>query len=361
MDRVETWLKRLLLAALFNTALWFSGVGCLVQVVLMVSIIGIPLALFMHVSPTIVLYLLPVLPIWLLLRGRSWALAAGLCLPVLAAIGWLVPMLANRRVEAQQTALAGRDHGGPFRLLVGSRVALLANGDGSQPDDLCADLCQRLLFSGVASMVLVGEIGALDGRTQPTAYFIAPNRGRCRPPDLRAERAKTSDLGEEVPHMQRPMLSSRLAEVYGAGHCLFAEPKALAEADFVLVDNRPDWWAAGKASRFGEVNWRFVRVDLLHQARVLRREQGRMVEQARRTWSRAHILALPLWLEPPSGDDSGSRDGHWGWSTVRETGNNPVMWASDFVGNRLDVGGLVGASGHVYRPEAAAKLTGNET
>lgn len=352
MAGLEKWLKRLLLAALFNTCIWLSGMGCLLQAALIVSIIGVPLALFLTASPTILLYMLIGLPLWLLVRRRGLEAAIAAAAVPMLAVAVLVPLWANRRIDAQAAALVGRDHGGPLRLPTGKAVAWLEPQDRPGAAE-CGEICQRLLFSGTARMVLVGEPGALSGAAPLTAWYIGPRRGPCRPPALPAVLATPEDLGMEHIGVRRPSLSSRLAAVYGDGQCLFAEPRGIGTADIVLVSER--FAGASLTDPNAAFDLQLVRVDRFGRIRILIRRNGRLVELVRRSRGVAYRLTGLLALTPPSGDDSGSRPGHWSWDT-RELGDRKRYWIGQFVLNPLWVGGLVDERGRTYRPEAAARL-----
>lgn len=350
MQALEKWLRRLLLASAVNTMLWLSGLGCLVQALLLVSIIGIPLALFLAASPTILLYLLIGLPLWLVFRRRSIDVAVAAAAAPMLAVAVLVPLWANRKVEAEAKAWKSGDRGGPLRLPTGRSVALL---DSDDAPGVCGEMCQRLLFSGAARMVLVGRPAALNGAAPLTAWFIAPNRGPCRPPSLPALRAQKQDLGFDMIGEHLPYLSSRLAAVYGVGHCLFAETRRIDSADIVLSD---EYIGNGPGPR-GTFDLRLVRVDRYGRFRILFRVDGRLIEQMRRSRGIAYPLAGLLALTPPSGDDSGTQPGHWTWGHARDLGDRKRYWIFQYIVNDLSIGGLVDDLGRTYRPEAAAKLT----
>lgn len=350
---VEKWLKRLIAAAFAGSVAWVSGMGCLLQLGLAITIIGIPLAMFFTASPTIFRYMLAGLPIWLLLRPLSGWVAAAASLLVMLGAGIGVAEISNRRLDRMLVALAGQDHGQPLLLPRGSRVALLGTWD-ARPAPACRDLCQRLLLSGVARMVLVGRPTALANGAPITAWFIAPALGGCRPAALPDVRAEVSDLGVDVPYADRPVLSSRLSAVYGAGYCLTTGRRTIADADVVLVDeDRPDW---GTPKPIMGVDWRLAQLMIFSRSRILQRQQGRLVEIVRNTWGMAHVLARPLYLLPPNFDDAGEHVGHWGWSDVRDIGDHTYPAARFYLLNDLSVGGLVGWDRVVYRRGAMAKL-----
>lgn len=354
MAQVEKWLKRLLLAALFNTAIWFSGAGCLLQVVLVVSIIGVPLALFLTASPTILLYMLIGLPLWLVFRRRGVEMAIAAAAVPMLAVAVLVPLWANRRVEAEANELIGRDHGRPVLLPKGRAVALLEPGDARRKG-VCEEMCQRLLFSGTARMVLVGEPAVLAGPAPLTAWYIAPRRGPCRPPALPNVLAERKDLGiDDLVGLRRPVLSSRLAAVYGDDHCLFAEPRPIGDADILLVNEQFNWLLQPPSG--GAFDVRLVRVDPANRYRILIRKQDGRTEVLRRSLGTAYPLAGLLALSPPGGDDGGSWPGHW-MRDARRLGDWERFSLFAYVRNDLSVGGLVDYQGKVYRPEAAARLT----
>lgn len=134
------------------------GAGCAIflpgmVILLMLTLIGIPLAWLIALMPGAWIYFTPTLTIYTILRrvsGRTPRLAmfaAAATLPL--AVGFGIPLWANAVTEQRVQALIAQDHGAPPTLPANLSVThAIDRGLGSSGK--CWDICQRLLFSRTA-------------------------------------------------------------------------------------------------------------------------------------------------------------------------------------------------------------------
>lgn len=276
------WLRRWTIR--LGLAAWFVLALPVFTVVAMISIVGIPLALAMMVTP----FLFTVVALANLVQrghGRDGAMAVvtsiALALLLLAGVAGLCNAVLDRRAEE---FLAG-DVDTLERPLRVESLGLFGMGwqdwwGGKKAR--CSELCQRLLLSGAVERVIVadwkpGQEGAdWDVSTKALGYRLE-QRETCPPIQLPGGRAGMDPVDDA-----KPDEAMRMA--VASGRCLVEEPATLGEADAVVTTgclHRGDNDYSTGLSLLGDT----VRAD---RASVSVREQGRFVERYR--WTGVRVL-----------------------------------------------------------------------
>lgn len=288
MARGERWLIDIWVVAAIWTLLSFAiyQLPNMIVVVLMLIGIGVPLAMLLSALPTVFLYMTAAAPIYLLLRRRSRVLAGVVAAIGVAAVATVLPLRANDRLEREVRDFARNDRGEPMLLPSGNVVAYLSSYGASFDWNRygCEDVCQRLLLSGAAREVLLGDVAALDGKAAMTRYWIAPAKGPCPKARLSPVYADERDVGKDAP-FPRPFLSSKLGEIFGDGNCLYEGRVTIDAADVVLVSSYDYGRAASVAEhRFDPRLGYFLRRDYV--AIQVRTQNGSKLSCAGRRLSR---------------------------------------------------------------------------
>jgi hypothetical protein len=204
-------------------------------VIAMISIIGLPLAIAMMLTPTVFLVCLGASCGTLVApqaHPRSAWAGAGLSLVLLAGLA----AHANSRLEASVADFLGGDHDELTRPLDARTLAIVHTETPRWPrgKTRCDALCQRLLVGGTVKRVLVLELerGSSEwtGATRARSYRLE-RRSKCPPIDL-AEGYGRSRIDARTP----PETQMRLA--VAAGRCLIEEEATLADADVVVTGGR---------------------------------------------------------------------------------------------------------------------------
>jgi hypothetical protein len=277
------------------------------------------------------------------------ALAGALLGVATAAVGLTaVPLLANRGIDARLDAIMADDRTSPVTLPPAAVVAVLEEDDpGATPD--CHWHCQRLLFSGAATEVLLCRPDTLK---RPDAvlprYWIGPARGPCPWPKLPSLFADNEDLGvasSADPRMPTPppVLSQAITRLAGDGRCLFRGEGHLARATVVILPLTQ----FNKDHSTGPMNLSLDPVAGIYGGRqeVLVRQQGQLTAAWRRTWVRAAPLAVPLRIQLDESLDV-STQRSWRWEG-RERGTLRGASLQDIFTNDLVVRGLIDQRGVV--------------
>lgn len=309
-----------------------------VGMLLAFTIIGAPVALLLVCVPAITVYLtiaaVPYVP--LCFWSRKGAAIVGLS--VAAATGIAVPMVANHRFEERLKAFVSKDKGGPITLKAGARVAWLYDyqelyvGERTR----CGELCQRLLFSGTATDVLIGPVSALNGKERLMRYWIGPARGQCPGISLDQVHADERDLGPGAP-TERPLLWDKLDEIYAKGQCLYKGQATIGAANVVLVESgnaltRPDSKKTIFDSRLTRVDERMVKAVYVRRGTQLR-------EVMRRSYVAGKRAGVPLLLVPPF-ELGNYIPGNWVSGSSLSVGTSFEASWEGLITNRLAVSGL---------------------
>lgn len=297
-----------------------------IVILLLFLLITAPLAVLIHVTPTIWMYLTPGLLLYALLRLAlrrrpvpRWVMGCTAGALVIAA-GIAVPTLANREIERRAERIMAADMGNEPLLAPVRSIALL--DDGLAPrDGKCWDQCQRLLFSGLATTVVQGNIGVLANpastREPVVSHRIVPIATGCDNSLLQASHADDSEWPGPPPP---PYLWEKLEELEAQGRCFRSDWSNDARADIYLVreygfgPHRPD------PPRF---DLRLVRFDPPRRWAVLRRDGERLVPIVRRTQLTVAKLAVPLAFKPPE-EFNGFEPGRWSIRIPEQRGREEI-------------------------------------
>jgi hypothetical protein len=241
------------------------------------------------------------------------------------------------------------DRASPVTLPPGATVAVLEEDDpGATPD--CHWHCQRLLFSGAATDVMLGTPDTLKRPNEVLPrYWIGPARGPCQWPNLPTLFADNEDLGianSSDPRMPTPppVLGQAVSRLAGDGLCLFRGEGQLARAAVVILPLTQ----FNKNYSTGPMNLSLDPAAGIYGGRqeVLVRRQGQLTTAWRRTWVRAAPLAVPLRIRLYQALDEATQGG-WAWEG-RERGTLRPASLQDMFTNDLIVRGLVDQRGVVY-------------
>lgn len=336
-NRFERWLIYAGIAVLTWTAISFllGGLASLVMFLLMISIIGFPVAWLLSQSATVAFYLVASAPLYLLLR--RWSRAAAAVIALGTSIGWatLVALKMNESAEAKVRAFIAKDTGGPVALQPGRRVARLYSwGKGFNWDNGCEDHCQRLLFSGVASEVLLGDLSAMQGKAALKRYRLDRSDGSCGPQRVTPAYADERDVARDF--FPRPLLSEKLAEINRQGRCLSEATANIREADYILFEQfQPNL----RGSDHRAFDPGMGQVSGLERKAVYQVGPDGFRTLFQRSYAVAPRLAVPLQIEMPFTFDT-YVPGHWRTNGVLFAGNRGTAYLSELITNDLAVSGL---------------------
>lgn len=321
-----------LLAFAFPTII--SGI----TVILVFSLVGMPIAYLLGLLPTLALYLTMAVPPYLLLRRRLGFLATVVGAIFALSLGFAVPTVANRAQARELDRITGRNQFGSATLSSSQTVAYLYDyQDNFDWYRGCDDNCQRLLFSGAAGGVILGDTSALTGRGKLNRYWIGRRESDC--PDVWTPDvfATDDDVGKAAPY-PRPRLSRRLSQLEAEGKCLFVAPASLSDADVVLAH----WFhpVAGQGLTLDRrLDLRLVRIDSWTATAIYHRSGNQFRSSRRQIYAAGHSIASPLQLEAPFIFNTYS-PGRWASGGYVERGRESQFGLSNFVTNDLRISGL---------------------
>lgn len=351
MRKIDRWLFHIWVAATVGAAcaVLFQGIAVWL---LMLSIIGIPVALLLPVMPGLWIYLTPTLAIYAALRKVSTAthpliiLGSAMVLPLIA--GFLIPRWANAGTDERINALLADDHGAPPTLPVGLSIThAIDQGLGSSGK--CWELCQRILLSRTAKSVVevpIDKLPSLASLPIPVhRYSLGPVGERCNHARLKAAYATSEETGRAAPLLRPPLLWDKLYDLQDQeGLCLHDDAVQDARSDILVVERR-NYDPAFRGFQFGGKGWRLTLhpIEPFKRREVFRRTPTGMVRLMRRTNVRYAHLAEPLWITPAFTFDI-STPTHWTWTEERVAGMpvekyKPTGW-TEIIANDLSVHGL---------------------
>ncbi|MBX9884635.1 MAG: hypothetical protein K2X68_06650 [Novosphingobium sp.] len=321
-----------------------------VAVLLMLSIVGIPLALLLDFMPGVWIYLTPMLGIYAMLRKVANRTAPVILLliasiPPLSA-GVLIPRWANGVTEERVNALLAQDHGTPPTLPAGLSIThAIDRGHGSSGG--CSETCQRLLFSRTAKSIVEVPLDMMPSATSlPNPvhrYSLGPIGPGCENSGLRAAYASTEEIGRMIPPPP-PLLWEKLNDLAGEGLCLHDDAVRDARSD-VLVVERWNYDPTFSGFSFSGKGWRLSLhpIEPFNRREVFRRTPSGLVRQMRRTEVRYARLYVPLWITPGFSFDIRTPT-HWTWQNEQVAGRQiekyvPTQW-NGIIANDLSVHGL---------------------
>lgn len=221
---------------------------------LMITIIGIPLALCLLAAPALALILIPARLIDRLILRRHFQSSGKpgfSALGIFLALNVLFAMVDNARLSAAVSAIRAGDVLGISRPIAEQAIALVSEGD----DGTCADFCQRLLLTGQATSVIVASnkdqiLSDAPSFSLPATEFRLQDLGTC-PITPSSEDETALDIGTPVGADKEPQASALIWANRTVGRCLTESPATLANADLVIVDGFAQRRAAGREFSFG--------------------------------------------------------------------------------------------------------------
>lgn len=338
--------------------LWLAvtiGASCAIflpgiVILLMLTLIGVPLAWLMMLMPGVWIYFSPTLAIYLVLRKvspgtpRLVLLVAAVILPL--AVGFAIPWWANAITERRAQALIAQDHGAPPVLPVGLSIThAIDRGLGSSGK--CWDTCQRLLFSRTAKSFVEVPLDMLPKQaslpTPARRFSLGPIGPECNNARLQMTYATSAEIGRKAPPPPPP-LWDKLEDFAQEGLCLHDDAVRDVRADVLIVEQW-NYDPAFRGFRFDGEGWRLSLHPIapFKRREVFRNSPSGSVRLMRRTEVRYARLAEPLWLSPGVSFDTASPT-HWAWRDQRVIGSpvetfQPTQW-NGLIANDLAVAGL---------------------
>ena len=242
----------------FNTLLAVLGVAAAIAltspgliIVLLISIIGLPIAIFLMAAPGLFLVLLLARLFQKSLGGgrSKFFIGIGVALGLLAIIPWWV----NAGLEKKANALVLEDRDGLPQWLTANVLAIRSTGyqHGSKDMAKCDDLCLRTLLNQQASAVIVAHsmeaLAPIDFSEKALSYKLE-KRSHCPEINLQAGYGTITVDGEE--HKPGAKNATELMRFEIAkGNCLIERTAQLADADIVVsmgsIARGKDAFAAG--------------------------------------------------------------------------------------------------------------------
>jgi hypothetical protein len=337
VSKTERWLLILWVAAIFWTllAFVFPSLSSTVVVILTMLMVTIPVAMLLLFFPTLALYMTAGAPIYFLLRNKSRAVAFAAAFAVVAVPAFTIPIWANRTLEAEVARLGQRNYGGPITLPAGKNLAYLYDyGEGFDWDVGCDEQCQRLLFSGVADSVLLGDTSALKTGGKLKRYWLESSRVPC--PFARLTKAYTDEreLGRNAPY-PRPLLADYFQRRANYTECWLEASAQLEQADVILAH-----WPSSIPKRHAvladRLDPRPIAAAETSEVAIYVRQPGQLRRVMRQTHASANLFRVPLLLDAPFVFATYTPGG-WARSGVVAAGRQPEFGLQAFLKNDLTV------------------------
>ncbi len=341
---VKTWAAATIGAGLVA---WQSGF----LFYLMLTIVGIPIAVILTLMPGFWIYLTSASMIYGLLR-LVWRGANPLALLVIAAIpplaaGIIIPIVANKVTEERVATLLADDHGSPPELPPGLSITYAIDRGLGSPNR-CSDVCQRLIFSRTATSFIelpLDMVPMLGSLPEPVHRFsLGPIVDGCDNSRLQATYASDKEGGHVLPP---PRLWDKLPEFQRRGECFHDNAVHDARAD-VLVLQRWNYDPDFRTHPFMGGGWRLSLHPIapFKRSEVFRKTAKGWTRLMRRTEVEYAQLSVPLWLEPGGvGIDSGQKSPTtWTSRDFRTVGSptevyDPAKW-NGMLANDMTLNGL---------------------
>lgn len=340
MNRLERWLLVLWIVTSAWTlmAFIFWGLTSLAMLILAFTGIAFPLALLLWWLPALALHLTIGVPIYFSLRRLSRSIAMIASLAMTGVLMIIIPAIANSAQENRIAGVTKNDGGGPIALMSGQTVARLYDwGDNFDWDRGCEEDCQRLLFSGAASAVILGDTDALKGPTKLKRYWLGPAHGPCPKARYTPVYASDLDVGKDAPY-PRPRLYYKLLDLQNEGLCLYESNAKLDEADVILAR----WYhpvAKSKAVFADRLDLSLMAGTSYEAIAIYRRSGSKLFQTMRQSSAAARSLSIPLMLKAPFVFDTISPGG-WSRGAQVRAGQRPNFGLQVFLTNDLRVRGL---------------------
>lgn len=249
-----TWRLIFIGAAAFIS---MTPIGHVLAIISMISVIGIPIYFLLAALPAIFLILLFLRCVVGALdnyKAGATALAVAFGAGALFMVDYFVlrAQRANAVLDARAQALIADDIAGPARIPAGRIIATVRSESyaRAQLDNVCDDLCQRLLLNGFAERVLAITIAPqVDKRAPrgavPELAALAPDKAMAGVMYWLEKRASCPDakvpdsvrlLRVDAPVKGAGRMNTRTASEsmrvkIASGTCLMSEPARLDQAD----------------------------------------------------------------------------------------------------------------------------------
>jgi len=202
-----------------------------VTLFLMLTVIGIPVAIALMAAPT--LFLTAALTKFFYQPAKR--LPRGVAIAVLLAIGVLaaVPVPFNTALELRARKYVAGDHDELHRPFVSKVVAIRRDGTYRTSDPPCDGFCKRALINGIVDRVLVQTIDPNRPMSDIAASYRLEKRDTCPPVSL----PPSDDIAVENDHENTgsinvdEVLQLRIAN----GECLIRETAPIALADTIIT------------------------------------------------------------------------------------------------------------------------------
>lgn len=335
MHRAERLILKLWLAVTMVAAIAMFANGIVVLLVLLM--ITLPIALLILCMPTIWLYMTPAITLYAVLRllpgAKRWPRTVSALLATLpiAAMGFAVPIHANRETDRRAAAIMAEDMGQVPQARPGGSVTYLV--DRGLAANECWDECQRFLFTGTARSYTQGSLDALKSPRPLTRHGMVPIAEGCDNKLLKATYADNAEVGNRLPP---PFLWDKLPEFAARGLCFRSDSIRDARADLMFAEtynfDDPERLRTG-------FDWRLHAFEPFKRREIFRREGDRLVRILRRTELRYAHLSVPLAVTPPFTFDVHTR-GSWKRSGTVTRGGEAPVGMKRWVTNDLTVKGL---------------------
>lgn len=209
------------------TLLFLSPIGATIFVLLMISVVGIPLAVVLaFIPPVALLLVLATLFAWPF-RRLGWAAVLLAFIPA-AAVLYFSPEVLNAAADREAQALFSGDRDVGVKSFDGRSIAIFVRP--SHTED-CLDFCQRALVSGAVDTFIVARSSSAWPEPDPdaagTAYRLE-QRPTCDSMKIR-DKVKDYPVAPDSP-LPGPALRLKIA----GGTCLVAEKRPVSDADAIL-------------------------------------------------------------------------------------------------------------------------------
>ncbi len=231
-----------ILAAFLGVAalIFLSEIGNLIFVVLMISVIGIPVAIALAaIPPLALLFALATLFAWPF-RKSGWRAVVLAFIPA-AATMFLIPLGLNVLAEKEAHDFVSGEKDESIAPFKGDTLGIFVPPKHAEE---CLDLCQRVLVSGAAKTFIVARSKKTwpdpDYSAEGTAYWLE-RKSAC-------EAVKLRDNVSELPRVKdRPSAAPALRLLMAGGNCLVSAKRPVTDADAVLHYAE---MTEGRSSRF---------------------------------------------------------------------------------------------------------------
>jgi hypothetical protein len=226
------WLRRWTIR--LGIASWIILALPVLTVFALISVVGIPLAIVMMVTPTVFVVIAVANVVQRLLRrDGTGAVVASLAISLLLLAG--VAKLANSGLDRRADEFVAGDFDALERPLRARSIGLVYLGFSlySKRNNRCDEFCQRLLLSGSADRVLIADRKTGETTWTPETPGFAyrfEQRDTCPPAELTGNRYADSVDDAKADEAMRRVIAS--------GRCLIEEPATLADTDAVIAYGR---------------------------------------------------------------------------------------------------------------------------